>query len=65
MEECLGVNGRQLFVRVDCNTVWKSDKTDVRAMSYYIMHVMANRVIFRNGLIQFSCILQVLCFCGD
>ena len=35
MEECLGVNGRQLFVRVACNTVWKSDKTHVRELSYY------------------------------
>ena len=59
MEECLGVNGRQLFVRVDCNLEEREHVLLVQnVLLYNIFYGRASN--FRNGLIKLSCTLYPL-----
>ena len=45
MEECLGLNGKQLFVRVDCNLEEWEHNYVAGAMSHYLIRFMADQVI--------------------
>ena len=60
MEECLGVNGRQKFVRLDCNL---EVKTCVGAMLLLYNTLYGRPYNFHNGLIKLSCILNRVCLC--
>jgi len=53
MEECLGVNGRQLFVPVDCNLEEWEHALLVQCF-YCVIRFMADRVISVMG--QWSCL---------